>query len=338
MFNKLYDKLKKYIKESKIELIIFLITIFLIGFPLPYYINMPGGLLNTKDRVEIKNSTKSKGSYNMAYVSQIKATPSLYLFALINHNWDIEAKDDMVLEGQSMDDLFLYERLLLNESSANAKMVAYKKANKEYKEKKNELTIVYITKQAKTDLKVGDIIVSVDDVKINDFDDLKDIIKTKKENDILEFKIIRNNKNLTKTATLYKEDNEVYAGISLIKNKEVTTTPNCKLKFENKESGPSGGLITALTIYDYLIKEDLTNGLVISGTGTMEEDGSVGEIGGVKYKLAGVVKEEADIFFVPAGLNYEEAIKEKEENNYDIDIIGVSNFDEAVDYLNSLKH
>ena len=28
----------------------------------------------------------------------------------------------------------------------------------------------------------------------------------------------------------------------------------------------------------------------IVGTGTIEEDGSVGEIGGVKYKLSGAVK------------------------------------------------
>ena len=77
--------------------------------------------------------------------------------------------------------------------------------------------------------------------------------------------------------------------------------------------------------------------LTIVGTGTISSDGSVGEIGGVKYKLNGAVKSKADIFLVPKGSNYKEALKEKEKNNYDIEIKAVGTFDEAVSYLESLK-
>ena len=91
--------------------------------------------------------------------------------------------------------------------------------------------------------------------------------------------------------------------------------------------------MTALTIYNYLVKEDITGGLDIAGTGTIEPDGSVGEISGIKYKLAGVVKEKMDIFIVPAGENYKEALKEKEKHNYDIKIVPVSTFEEALTYL-----
>ena len=59
-----------------------------------------------------------------------------------------------------------------------------------------------------------------------------------------------------------------------------------------------------------LTEEDITKGKKIVGTGTIEEDGSVGSIGGVKYKLNGAVRQKADIFLVPAGENYEEALKE----------------------------
>ncbi|MEG2378915.1 MAG: S16 family serine protease, partial [Bacilli bacterium] len=110
-----------------------------------------------------------------------------------------------------------------------------------------------------------------------------------------------------------------------------------KFNFDSKESGPSGGLITTLTIYNYLVKEDITNGLKIAGTGTIEPDGSVGEIGGIKYKLAGVVKKKADLFFCPAGENYEEAMKEKKKNKYKIKIIGVETLDEALNYLKNYK-
>ena len=66
-------------------------------------------------------------------------------------------------------------------------------------------------------------------------------------------------------------------------------------------------------------------------------EGNIGEIGGVKYKLMGAVKKKADIFIVPNGSNYDECIKLKKEKGYDIKIIGVDNFDEALEKLNKLK-
>ena len=77
-------------------------------------------------------------------------------------------------------------------------------------------------------------------------------------------------------------------------------------------------------------------GKTIVGTGTIDINGNVGPIGGVKYKLKGAVKNKAEIFIVPNGENYEEAIKLKKENNYKIDIIGVNTIDDALNYLMDL--
>ena len=89
----------------------------------------------------------------------------------------------------------------------------------------------------------------------------------------------------------------------------------------------------ALTIYSNLNKIDLTNGKKIAGTGTIDIDGNVGEISGVKYKLMGAVKEKADIFLVPKGNNYKEAKKIKKEKGYTIDIVPIETFEEALKYL-----
>ena len=43
-------------------------------------------------------------------------------------------------------------------------------------------------------------------------------------------------------------------------------------------------------------------------------------------------KKNADIVFVPKG-NYKEAKKYKDKEKYDFDLVSVSTFDEAVDYL-----
>ena len=106
-----------------------------------------------------------------------------------------------------------------------------------------------------------------------------------------------------------------------------------KIKFKNSESGASGGLMMSLSIYDSFIKEDLTKGLKIAGTGTIDQDGNVGKIDGVKYKVMGAVKDKADIFLVPAGSNYKEAIKTKKEKKYKIKIIKVKTLDEAISKL-----
>lgn len=94
--------------------------------------------------------------------------------------------------------------------------------------------------------------------------------------------------------------------------------------------------MTALSIYNMLTEEDLTKGHTIVGTGTIELDGTVGSIGGVKYKLAGAVKKKAEIFLVPAGENYEEALELQKKEQYDIQIIPIGHIDDALEYLENL--
>ena len=89
-----------------------------------------------------------------------------------------------------------------------------------------------------------------------------------------------------------------------------------------------------LTIYSHLNEIDLTDGKTIVGTGTIDADGNVGEISGVKYKLIGAVNNDAEVFLVPEG-NYEEARQIKEEKGYDITLISVSTLESA---LNALKN
>ncbi len=89
----------------------------------------------------------------------------------------------------------------------------------------------------------------------------------------------------------------------------------------------------ALSIYDKLTDYDLTKGLKIVGTGTIDFDGNVGEIDGVEYKLKGAVKAKADIFIAPSGKNYEDALKLKKEKNYKIKIIEAKTFNQVLEEL-----
>ena len=113
---------------------------------------------------------------------------------------------------------------------------------------------------------------------------------------------------------------------------------NCPSFYNAKknELGPSGGLMMALYVYNALTEEDITQGKDLYGTGTIELDGTVGEIDGIKYKLLGAYKKGAKYFIVPES-NYEESIKVKEDKKLDIEIISVTTFDDALNKIKELK-
>jgi Lon-like protease len=64
--------------------------------------------------------------------------------------------------------------------------------------------------------------------------------------------------------------------------------------------GPSAGLMLTLGILDKLDPQDLTGGKIIAGTGTMNEFGQVGPIGGIAQKIVGAKAAGATIFLTPA--------------------------------------
>ncbi|WP_328462124.1 PDZ domain-containing protein [Actinoplanes sp. NBC_00393] len=67
----------------------------------------------------------------------------------------------------------------------------------------------------------------------------------------------------------------------------------------DKIGGPSAGLMFTLGIIDKLKPEDLTGGKIIAGTGTIDDDGNVGAIGGIPQKLVGAKDAGAELFLVP---------------------------------------
>ena len=225
------------------------------------------------------------------------------------------------------------------EATKNAKIVAYKYSNTPYEITNVHYYITYVTEENKSDLKVGDEILAYDDEPFNDIGLYKEYLSGKKENDVITITYKRNDKEATTDLTLYKEDDIIYSGLLITSEKDIQSDIDIEIKTKNSESGPSGGLIMALSIYDALTKEDITYGMKIVGTGTIDEDGNVGKIGSVTYKLAAAVKAKADLFICPSG-NLDEALLYAKDKGYSITIKGVSTFEEALDVLEKegLKH
>ena len=64
--------------------------------------------------------------------------------------------------------------------------------------------------------------------------------------------------------------------------------------------GPSAGLMFALGIVDKLTPGNLTGGKFVAGTGTIDDKGKVGPIGGIEMKLVGARNAGAEYFLTPS--------------------------------------
>jgi PDZ domain-containing protein len=95
--------------------------------------------------------------------------------------------------------------------------------------------------------------------------------------------------------------------------------------------GPSAGLMFTLTVYNLLSTNDLTGGLKIAGTGTINLDGTVGPIGGVKQKVFAAEGVGAIYFLCPVE-NYADAISVAKN----IKVIKIATVEQAISFLHSL--
>ena len=334
MLNKLYETIKKYIKENSKSLIPIVILYILVLVPVNYYITIGGGTIDIKKRVEVNNTYKIKGKMSFAYVSEIKGTLATYLLSYVMPNWKRESIDKYKYDkSDNVKDIEFRNQIDLKNANDLAIKTAFTKANKYIKTTSTKYYVIYKTKKASNKIKVGDEVLQIDGIDIKSFDQFKKIINNHQESDTIILTIKRGNSKKDIEVKLYKEKEKLLLGIIIDSVSTYKTKPEVKLNFKSAESGPSGGKMLTLAIYNQITKDDLVRGRNIVGTGTIEEDGSIGEIGGVTYKLMGAVKEKADIFLVPAGNNYKDAVKFSKKNNYHIKIVGVKTIDEAIKYL-----
>ena len=96
--------------------------------------------------------------------------------------------------------------------------------------------------------------------------------------------------------------------------------------------GPSAGLAFTLAVIDVLSPGELTGGNSVAVTGTIEEDGTVGPIGGVGQKALAVRDAGVKYFLVP----FDEAADAQKRVGRSVQVIGVRDLEDALDALGRL--
>ncbi len=102
-------------------------------------------------------------------------------------------------------------------------------------------------------------------------------------------------------------------------------------KSTNYIEGPSAG--TALTVMSYALfqNKSLRNDTII--TGTIEQSGTIGPVGGLYEKAKGAASVGAKYFITPVENFYESLLLKNIEDKYDIKILQVYNVKDVIDFM-----
>lgn len=334
MFNKIYVNIKKYIIKNHNFLLFLIFFTIVLNIKTSYIVKAPGGTISLSSRVSINNK-KIDSNFYTTYVKVIEGKVAGVIASFIFPNWDLEKYEEYSGNTNlSYEELNKVEKLMMEDGNNQAIITAFKKAGIDYETINHKLVVYYKYEGYDNNLEIGDIINTCNSKKISSLDELHECVNNSDKNVKLE--VTRGKKEKNITAKLYDTNGNKIIGISIIDTFDIKSNYNVKITASSSESGSSGGFMTTLSIYSQIKNLKLPKNMKIAGTGTIEEDETIGVIEGIKYKLLGSEKDKVDIFFVPVD-NYEEALKIKKKYKLKLKLVKVEKLDDAINYLNKLN-
>jgi PDZ domain-containing protein len=347
--NELTEKFWPFIR---LLILPYLFFIFILVYPINYYIDAPGGIAEVESliTVDYNQDKEIEGSISSTYIMAINR-PTFFQF-MISVFSDYNYAN--VITGSYAD----YSNEEINQISYLDKatsvdaavIVAYQEASKT----NSEIIIDYYEKvmvfgkatylSFYDDIAFGDEFLYMIGDNDEVVEDYTQIVAHTVLYDTYEFFFRNSEGNYFLLLTKNSETGKF--GITL-KKYYIVDRENTYPHFTEKESnigGPSGGLLQTLSVYNMLVEEDITKGLKIAGTGTINYNGSVGYIGGTEQKIITAYINKVDIFFIPFLNedyyydNYMEALRACEKHGIDPSgwLVPVATFADALAYLEGL--
>ena len=164
-----------------------------------------------------------------------------------------------------------------------------------------EIYIAQVTADSPSSGKLvaADFVISVDGERLTSIEQLRSIIGDRDKAEPVDVTVSRDGQSITYEVTPEK-DAEGNFRLGILVGYKYDFPVDVELQLGDV-GGPSGGMMFTLGIIDRLTPGDLTGGLHVAGTGTIQQSGVVGPIGGVVLKLHGAKAAGATVFLAPAG-------------------------------------
>ena len=330
--------MNKFLQKNKLlktTLIIYLIVIFPFGFAKSeYYFMSPGPPYQWDIDIENAQTYEYDGNLYQLTVRRDEANYFVYAWARLNSQIDLYPREVILPDGVTPQELseISIQNMMTSENVAIA--VALDSLNYEIQSEGDGVLVVGLLDDSpvKDKLIKNDLIVSINNELVKSVSEFISMLRTYEIGDMVNIGLIRNEQEVTIETKLIEHveyENEPMVGF-------LASTPNQQFIFPfevdiqtGNVGGPSAGMMMALNVYNLLTKDDITNGKKIAGTGTIEIDGSIGPVGGVKQKVIAAKRANAGLILVPTA-NYEEASVFADGNTQ---IVAVDSFDNALNVI-----
>ena len=328
----MFSKLSK----TRKVLVIFFIVLMPIGLvKTEYYFMSPGPPYQWEIEYGNNENYSFDGNLYQLTVRRDEANIYVYLWSLLNSSYDLYPREVILPDGVTPQELSEISIQNMRTSENVAIAVALKNIGYEIESKGDGVAVVGLLEDSpvKDKLKKGDLINSINNTVIYSATEFISTLRTYSIGETVSIGLLREIDGI-------KE--QIYIKTTLIEHVEyegepmvgfLATTVNERFDFPfeidiktGNVGGPSAGLMMALNVYNDLIPEDITNSKIIAGTGTIEIDGSVGPVGGIKQKIIAAKRAGAELILVPVA-NFEEA---KQFETDKTAIVAVDSFDEAL--------
>jgi len=189
-------------------------------------------------------------------------------------------------------------------------------------------------------LNPGDTITAFDGIEIPTLSDLMPIIADYSPGDVVEVTITphKTTDSVTKKIELMVSPDDPDRTIIGVWPADTRTVD---LPFEvdidtDSIGGPSAGLSFTLALLDELTSGELTGGVKVAATGTIDGDESIGAIGALRQKTVAVKASGATVFLVPSAQTPEELSAARRVAGSKLRIVPVANLTEALKVLEEL--
>ena len=323
----------------KIALVTYLVAIFPFGFvKTEYYFMSPGPPYQWEIEIQDHKTYDFDGNLYQLTVRRDEANYFVYAWANLNSQIDLYPREVILPDGVTPQELseISIQNMITSENVAIA--VALETLGYNVESEGDGVLVVGLLDDSpvKNKLYKNDLITSINDQIVKSSTEFISLLKTYDIGDIVEIGLVRNEEDITIKTTLIEHieyENEPMVGF-------LASTPNQKFVYPfevdintGNVGGPSAGMMMALNVYNLLTENDITAGNKIAGTGTIEIDGSVGPVGGVKQKVIAAKRANASLILVPTA-NFLEANIYSDENT---SIIAVDTFEEALDVISDFS-
>jgi PDZ domain-containing protein len=307
------------------------------GLASRYYLMLPGAAFPIAARVVVPPERKHEAgdlSFTVVYEQSVDLASALA--AAGRHGVRVVPYEEVIPRGTTEEESVVQYRRAMNESHLTAAAVGLRAAGFPVKIVGRGVRVVGAIEglPARGVLQRGDVIVAHNGTPIGTVQELTDANRRLRPGDEVTLNVRRGDQERIVTLVTAQAPNEperAVIGINVETEGFDTELPFPVTIEERVAGGPSAGLMFALGIYDAVTPGRLADGHRVAGTGTLDREGRVGPVDGVRQKLLGTQAAGYDVFVLPAG-----NMREAREAGTAMKLIPVRSFDEALAALLAL--